>query len=212
MISPQSVKRYPLYLREVRECLARGDRYVSAAVLAKTLGMDPILARKDLAAVGVTGRPHFGFPAVELRNAIMSTLGWANETEAVLCGAGSLGKALLGYAGFRDHNLSIVLAFDTSPKLVGKRIHGVPVHDFAEMGAMVRKLNVKIGILAVPSAAAQVCAEVLVASGIKGIWNFTTVPLALPKTLAVRNVDLAESLALLSHEISRRSIAGAGEH
>lgn len=203
-IPQQAVRRYPLYLREVRHAIAHGKTHVSVAAIAKKLNINPILARKDLAEAGIAGHPRRGFPALELRNVILKSIGWESLNEAVLCGAGSLGKALLGYSGFSEHNLSIVLAFDNSPSLVGRRSHGVPIHDVSEMEAMVAKLNVPIGILTTPASAAQECAEALVRAGVKGIWNFTPVKLHLPDGIVIQQVDLATSLALLSHEIIRR--------
>lgn len=202
MISPQTIKRLPLYLREIRSRLVMGAEYVSSAELARVLGIDPILARKDLAVTGIAGRARYGFPAVALRNAILKCLGWENPAEAVLCGVGALGKALLGYSGFGEHNLSIVMAFDVLPELTGGVIRGVPVRHISEMAAMVRKLNAKIGILTVPDSAARECADMLAGAGVRGIWNFTHAMLRLPDTVAVRSVDLASSLALLSREIS----------
>ncbi len=40
-------------------------------------------------------------------------LGYGNTNNAVLIGAGKLGKALLGYSGFAEYGLNIVAGFDT---------------------------------------------------------------------------------------------------
>ena len=73
-----------------------------------------------------------------------------------------------------------------------------------EIGRLVRRLRIRLGILTVPDAAAQECAEALVAAGVKGIWNFTSVQLSVPDDVIVQNVDLAQSLAVLSHAIANR--------
>jgi len=44
----------------------------------------------------------------------------------------------------------------------------------------------------------------MVRSGIIGIWNFTNVQLSVPRGVMVQNVDLAQSLAVLSHSISQK--------
>ena len=72
-----------------------------------------------------------------------------------------------------------------------------------DLAQIIRKLQVKIGILTVPNAAAQDCADQLVAAGIKGIWNFSAIQLELPSGVLVQNVDLAQSLGVLSHTILR---------
>ena len=182
--------------------IARGESYVSSAVLARELDIDPVVARKDLAMAGVSGTPRRGYPAKELTEAINRALGWDNTTDAALVGVGSLGRALLGYQGFEEQNLRIAAAFDGDPKLVGTVIHGVRVRAMDDIVKLVPRLKLKLGILTVPNLAAQDCADQLVAAGIRGIWNFTAIQLVVPETVKVQRVDLAASLAVLSHTIA----------
>lgn len=198
-----TIRRYPVYLRHIRAMIAQGETNVSSAVLAQMLGLDPVLARKDLAMAGVHGRPRRGYPAKELAAAIMRALGWDNATDAALVGVGSLGRALLGYSGFREQNLSIAVAFDTDPAKIGSVIHGVKVRDIAEMPRVLKRMKLKIAIVTVPGTAAQECVDALVNAGIAGIMNFSPVVLSVPDGVVVQNVDLAQPLAVLSHSISR---------
>ena len=197
-----TIRRYPIYLRAIKSMIAAGELHISSAVLADMLGLDPVLTRKDLAMAGVPGKPRRGYPSRELCEAINRSLGLDNATDAVLIGAGSLGMALLGYSGFEEQNLSIVAAFDSNPAKISKKFHGVKVRPMEDLARLVRRLQVKIGILTVPNAAAQECADLLVAAGIKGIWNFSPIQLELPESVLVQNVDLAQSLGVLSHTIA----------
>ena len=197
-----TIRRYPLYLRAITAKITQGELYVSSAALARELEIDPVVARKDLAMAGVPGTPRRGYPAKELTEAINRALGWDNTTDAALVGVGSLGHALLGYNGFEEQNLRIVAAFDEKPNLVGSVCHGVRVRAMADMAKLVPRLKLKLGILTVPNAAAQMCADQLVAAGIRGIWNFTAVQLSVHKDVKVQRVDLAASLAVLSHTIA----------
>ena len=61
------------------------------------------------------------------------------------------------------------------------------------------------GIITVPSSAAQSCADQLIDAGIRAIWNFAPIQLTVPKGIIVQNIDLAQSLAILSHSISNYS-------
>ncbi len=176
---------------------------ISSAVLAEELNLDPVLTRKDLAMAGIQGIPRHGYPAKELANAINSALGWNNSTGAALIGVGSLGKALLGYKGFLEQNLKIEAAFDASATLIGKTVHGQKIHPLDTLQNLVSIHKIELGILTVPSSAAQECADKLVSAGIKGIWNFTTTQLSVPEGIIVEYVDLAQSLAVLSHKIVR---------
>ena len=197
-----TIRRYPIYLRCIREMIAGGELHISSAVLAEKLGLDPVLTRKDLAMAGVPGKPRRGYPAQELQAAINRALGWNNTTDAVLVGVGSLGNALLGYSGFEEQNLSIAVAFDSNPGMIGLTLHGVKVRPMEDLPRLVRRMKITLGILTVPNAAAQSCADQLVAAGIRGIWNFSSVQLEVPPDVVVQNVDLAQSLAVLSHAIT----------
>lgn len=197
-----TIRRYPIYLRCIREMTAAGELHISSAVVAEKLGLDPVLTRKDLAMAGVPGKPRRGYPAKKLQDALNHALGWDNTTDAVLIGAGSLGNALLGYSGFEEQNLSIIVAFDSNPGLLGLALHGVKVRPMEDLPRFVKRMKIKLGILTVPNAAAQSCADQLVAAGIRGIWNFSSVQLEVPQGIVVQNVDLAQSLAILSHTIT----------
>ena len=172
-----TIRRYPDYLRAVRAMIAQGETRVSSVVLAEKLGLDPVLTRKDLAMSGVSGRPRVGYSAAELADALARTLGWDNATDAVLV--------------------------DIAPEVVSTEMHGVRILPLESLPVVVHRLKVKLGILTVPAAAAQGCADKLVEAGIRGIWNFTAVKLAVPEGLQVVDVDLAQSLAVLSHLVAR---------
>lgn len=197
-----TIRRFPVYLRKIQECLAREEEYVSGALLADALNLDHVVVRKDLAMTGVSGTPRLGFPTKELAAAITRALGWDNPTQAVLIGVGHLGGALLGYRGFRDHNLEISLAFDANPELVGKQVHGITVLSIDELEKVIPRLHIILAILTVPGSAAQSCADKLVSAGIRGIWNFTGVSLNVPTSVKVQQEDLASGLAVLSHMIA----------
>ena len=198
-----SVKRFPSYLRILRQRQAEGMEYISATVLADELNLKPIQVRKDISCTGIEGKPNVGFVVDELIDSITHALGWDNATDAILVGTGSLGQALLGYRGFAEHNLSISVAFDADPEKIQKEIHGVMVRSMKDLPALVKRLQIRLGILTVPRAAAQTCASAMVEAGITGIWNFTTEQLEVPEDVIIQNVDLAESLAVLSHAITR---------
>lgn len=197
-----TIRRYPIYLRTINKMMAEGELFISSFVLATRLGLDPVLARKDLAMAGVPGKPRRGYPAKELSDAINRALGWDSATDAALIGVGSLGSALLGYSGFEEQNLSIAVAFDANKDLHDAPIHGVKVHPMGDLKKLVRQLKIKLAILAVPSSAAQECADELVDAKIKGILNFTPAQLSVPRGVIVQNVDLAQPLAVLSHAIA----------
>lgn len=198
-----TIRRYPIYLRAINAKIAGGELTISGAVLADELGFDQVLTRKDLQMAGVPGKPRCGYPARELAEAINRALGWDSATDAALIGVGSLGKALLGYSGFEEQNINITAAFDSNPETYGRTIHGVKVRPMEDLTSLTKKLKLSLAILTVPADAAQSCADELVAAGIKGILNFAPILLSVPEGVTVQNVDIAQSLAVLSHSIAR---------
>lgn len=195
------VRHFPLYLNWIQERISEGVDFISAAELASAMGFDPVVTRKELAITGVIGTPRKGFPAKELEKAITICLGWDNVKEAVIVGAGSLGSALLGYQGFKDHSLEICLAFDADPKKIGTKIHGVKIMDVKDLEEFVKRMKIHLAILTVPKEFAQDCADKLISAGVRGIWNFSPIKLNAPTTVHVENADLAAGLAALSHMI-----------
>ena len=196
-----TVKRLPRYLWLLRQMKEEGNEYASGAVVAKKLGFDPIVVRKDLAITGVAGRPRLGFPMDEIIIAIEDFLGWSNTTDAFLVGVGNLGAALLGYKGFEQHGMRIVAAFDSNPELIGKEIHGKTVLDAATMPELAKRMHVQIGVLTVTASVAQSVADAMVEGGIRGIWNFTPTTLNVPEHVILQREELASSLAVLSHRL-----------
>jgi redox-sensing transcriptional repressor len=199
ILSTQSVKRLPLYLPILAEMRDAGDAYVSSAVIAERLSFDPIMVRKDLAGCGVTGLPRKGFPLHELYEAMERTLGCHLTCEAVMVGVGKLGAALLGFPGFSQYGIKIVAAFDIQPDQVPHV--GIPVYPIKRLEEILSKTKPKIGILTVPADVAQQMANRLIASGIKGIWNFTSTHLQVPEGVIVKRENLATSLIVLSHRL-----------
>jgi redox-sensing transcriptional repressor len=199
-----TIRRLPAYLHLLRRLQADGWASVSGTFLAEQLGLEAIQVRKDLTITGIAGRPRIGFDVPALIAAIEAFLGWDNTTEAVLVGVGHLGSALLGYSEFARHGLSIVAAFDTDPAKVGQTVQGKPVYAMAKLGDLVRRLHIRIGILAVPAEHADDAAAALVDAGVAAIWNFTPTTLTVPGHVIVQHEDLSSGLAVLSRKVHDR--------
>ena len=196
-----TIKRLPLYLSLLRKMKAEGQEYASGTVVARELGLDPIVVRKDLAITGAVGRPRLGFPMDDIISAIEDFLGWSNTSDAMLVGVGNLGRALLGYRGFEQHGMRIVAAFDSNPDMIGEKVHGKTVQDVKKLPEMAKKLHVQIGVLTVTASVAQEVADMMIAGGIRAIWNFTPTTLDVPETVILHREELASSLAVLSHRL-----------
>ena len=114
-----------------------------------------------------------------------------------MVGAGNLGMALMSYKGFERYGIKIVAAFDTRSEV----IDNVKIFDISKLAEKCKKLKVKIGIITVPATEAQGVCDLLVESGIVGIWNFSPVHLKAPEDILVQNENMASSLAVLSNHL-----------
>jgi redox-sensing transcriptional repressor len=199
-----SVRRLPSYLHIIRQAERGRDFYISGTVIAQELNLEPIQVRKDLAITGIVGKPKKGYPVEELIKAIERYLGWDQNHDAVLVGAGNLGSALMGYQEFQRHGLRMVAAFDTDPQKVGTQVHGVPVRAMESLESGIKEIKAEIAILTVPSPFAQSTAETLVRAGITSIWNFTNTKLKVPDEIIVQREDLSSGYALLSVQMLTR--------
>ena len=69
---------------------------------------------------------------------------------------------------------------------------------------LIEEKKLKIAVLTVPGAAAQGITDTLVACGIKAIWNFAPVKLAVAKGVVVQQEDIASGLAELCARLKAR--------
>ncbi len=200
--SKATISRLPVYLRFLRDKLKAGDENVSSTVIAEGLQLNPVQVRKDLALVSsAAGKPKLGFRVKELIEDVENFLGLHSTRDAILVGAGQLGRTLLCYEGFKNYGLNIIAAFDVSPAVVGRDVGGVKVLGYERMASLVRKSGVKMGIVTVPKEAAQRVADDMAASGIRAIWSFAPRHLTLPQDVVVKYEDLAASLAVLGKKL-----------
>jgi len=204
-ISRQALQRMPYYLQYLRKLRDEGCSIVAAPAIADYLKLNEVQVRKDLSAISSTkGRPKTGFPVDELIFNMEAYLGYHNVDDAVLVGAGSLGRALLSFRGFNDYGINIAAAFDNDPKLIGTEINGKKILSTDELNKICKRLKIHIGIITVPAEQAQHVCDMLIDSGILAIWNFAPVHLNTPEGILVQNENMAASLALLSKHLREK--------
>ena len=196
-ISKAVLKRLPGYVTYLRSLPDTASAYISATALANALGMGEVQVRKDLAMVSDGGRPKVGYLRESLIEDIEQFLGYDNTTDAVLIGAGKLGQALLGYSGFDAYGLNILAAFDANP-VATTTDDGKPIYHISQLESFCRTNKVLMGIITVPTAHAQEVCDLLIACGIKAVWNFAPTHLDVPENILVQNENMATSLAVLS--------------
>ena len=198
-ISKHTLQRLPMYLSYIKGLPEDAPKNISATTIAEALQLNDVQVRKDLASVSSSGRPKVGYNVKDLIAELEAFLGYNDIDNAVIVGAGSLGKALLNYSGFKAYGLNIIAAFDLCEEPT--EFQGKTVFPIAQLESFCRKVNIHIGIITVPASSAQEICDLLVNSGIRAIWNFAPVHLVVPDGILVQNENMASSLALLSNHL-----------
>ena len=200
-LSSPALSRLTIYYQVALRAGEDGRETLSSAHLAALLHVDETLVRKDMAAVGIVGRPHVGFSTGEIIGHLQQILGLSEIIDAILIGCGSLGTALLRYPGFARYGLRITAVFDADHGKVGQMAGDYVVLPMEKCRSIIDTFRVKIAILAVPANAVQEITDWLIARGIRAIWNFAPVQLKVPAGIIARNENLAVGLAQLMHQV-----------
>lgn len=197
------LQRLPSYLPLLKEKRHAGQVFTASSAIAAELGLTEIQVRKDLATISKGGRPKVGYVIVDLIRDIEKALGYDNVQDAVLIGAGKLGRALMDYQGFKEYGLNIIAGFDIN---VGENetAGGKPVYPMEKLNDLCRRMQIHMGIITVPAAHAQEACDRLVEAGVVAIWNFAPAHLWTPEDILVRTENMAASLAVLSNYLKAR--------
>lgn len=200
-ISSQTMRRLPVYLDYLKQ-LPRDTARISATAIASALELGDVQVRKDLASVSGAGKPRTGYDTAGLIQTLEACLGCGEKRQAVIVGAGKLGRALLDYQGFETYGLSIEAAFDQSPDAVGVTDAGKRILPMAALEAFVQTHPIRIGILTVPADQAQQVCSRMCDCGIRAIWSFAPRRLHVPEGVLVQYENMAASLAVLSSHLA----------
>ena len=192
-ISLAMFKRLPLYLRILKDKKTNEIENIPSTVFAKELNLTSIQVRKDLAKISDNeGKAGIGFNVDELIKNIEELLGVNSNRDAIIVGAGRLGKALLNYNNF-GKEINMVMAFDKDEDICDNK----KIFHIDKMEDLIKSHNIKIAIITTPKESAQEVCDKLAECGIKAIWNFPPINLKVKENIVVKNEDLVTSLLIL---------------
>ena len=204
-ISRAVISRLPRYYRYLGDLLEAGVERISSNDLSKKMQVTASQIRQDLNNFGGFGQQGYGYNVKYLYTEIGKILGLDKDHNFIIIGAGNLGQALANYASFERNGFILKSLFDVKPRLEGVTIRGIPVRMLDELEGYLQENDIEIAALTLPKSKAEEVADVLVANGIKAIWNFAHTDLTLPKDVIVESVHLADSLMKLSYNISQHN-------
>lgn len=205
-LSRASVVRMELYLEVLEQLQREGQKNVTSTEIGKMLGIPSVNVRQDLFGWGSVGRPKVGYDVKHLLSLIRRLFDLDREKPACIVGFGNLGRALAGSNIWTKAGYKLAAAFDNNPDVIGTGFGDLRVRSIAEIFGVLKTEGIEMAVIAVPAAAAQETADMLVSAGVKAIWNFAPAKLQAPSNVVVENQSLAWGLITLSHRT--KSVSG----
>ena len=187
--------RLSRYLQVLTQAKKMGKETISSQELADYTHVNSTQIRRDLSGFGKFGKRGVGYNVDSLVSQIRKILRTSGQHNIALFGAGYLGKAIAGSEIFGDHGFRVVAIFDTDPSKVGEAIgNGLFVRPYEDLDKVVEEEDIVVGVLAVPTEAAQAVAADLVDAGVKIIFNYSEALLQVPPEVTVHTSSPAVDL------------------
>ncbi len=194
----KTVERLSQYRRILFNSLAGGKTNVYSHELATIMNLTSVQVRRDLMLIGYSGSQSKGYVIKDLIALIGTIIDSDDGQNIAIVGIGNLGRAITSYFTGKRDKLSIVAAFDNDLQKTDRIIAGVPCYHISKLKDIIPEKNISIAVLTVAPEAAIEVAKLLIESGIKGILNYTSVPLTLPSHIYLEEYDIITSLEKLA--------------
>ncbi len=199
-ISMAVIRRLPRYYRFLDELLKQGVVRVSSGELSSLLGLTASQIRQDLNCFGGFGQQGYGYIVEQLHDEIGKILGLTEIHDAILIGAGNLGRAIANHLDFEQRGFRLTAIFDSSPDVIGRIVRDLNVSDWKDLDAFCTEHHPKLAILCIPADAAEDIVKRLQSLGVRSFWNFSHYDIATHDSdTIVENVHLGDSLMTLSY-------------
>jgi len=199
------IRRLPIYERTLKQMLSAGVTSISSEELGERIGVTAAQIRRDLSYFGKFGKQGKGYDLARLAEEIAHILKLDRQWDVALAGFGHLGQAIAHYRGFEPNAFRIAAIFARNPEHIGQQVNGTVVLDEAELTRVIQEMGIKIGIVAVPAAAAQDVADRMIAGGVRAILNYAPVILKVPESVWVREIDPVSALQSLTYYLDNGS-------
>lgn len=201
----KTVERLSEYRRTLLNCLAQGKTHIYSHELAMMQHITAVQVRRDIMFIGYTSMQRKGYDVRELIDVIGKIIDSELSLNVAVIGIGNLGKAVTHYFMGKRSKLNIIAAFDVDPNKTDRVISGVKCYSMQKLQEVLREFDISIAILTVPSDAAVETAEKLVVAGVRGILNFTTIPLNVPSSVHLEQYDMVTSLEKLAYFVKKQN-------
>lgn len=194
-----TMQRYPVYLKALRKLQSMGVDRILSRELSLFVDIESTTIRRDFSFIGSMGKQGYGYDVKDLIDRFDELLGVNYDEKIVLVGAGNLGRAILNYNRWNHVVGEIVCAFDIDPKKMGVA-SDIPIYHMSELEEKLPK-GCRIAIITV-SKNIQETVDRLVELGIEGIVDFSSEHIQVPKTVAIKSVDVVSTIQELIFQVN----------
>jgi redox-sensing transcriptional repressor len=206
----RTVERISEYRRSLLNCLANGKTHIYSHELAQLHHNTAVQVRRDIMFIGYSSMQRKGYDVRELIDVIGRILDSDAGLNVAVFGIGNLGRAITAYFMGKRSKLNIVAAFDVDPNKVNRVISGVKCYSILDMQEVIKEKNISIGIITIPADQARDLAENLYLAGVRGLLNFTTVPLNVSPDVYIDEYDMITSLEKVAYFVKMHKESPSG--
>lgn len=195
----RTVERLSEYRRSLLQCLEEGKTHIFSHELAELHHNTAVQVRRDIMFIGYTSMQRKGYDVRDLVDVIGGILDSEEGLNVAVIGIGNLGRAVTTYFVGKRSKLNIIATFDVDTTKIDRVISGVKCYPLSRLMEVIKTHNISIAIVTVPADSASEVTAQLVEAGIKGVMNFTTIPLNVPDDVYMEQYDMITSLEKVAY-------------
>ena len=197
-LPPNTVERLSLYRRRLLNFPFEEKPFIHSHQLAHLLKINPAHIRRDLMLMGFSGDVHKGYDIRKLIKKIGQTIDCVQVQKVAFVGIGDLGRTVAEYFNNAETRLKVAATFRLTeePKV---QFSDVQCYNISKMKSIIKKEGIELIVLAVPPSYAKEISKTIIAAGVKGILNFTSVHLEVPEHIYIEEYDMISKLEKLSY-------------
>ncbi len=193
-----------MYYRQLEYLEFDGYRMVSSKKLAWLCQVNPAQVRKDLGYFGEFGIRGVGYDVISLQSEIKRILAVNREWNICIIGIGNLGSAIMQHQNLPARGFKCVAVFDKDKRKIGRETpNGLIIQDIKKLPEISKNLNIEIGVITTIPSAAQKVADLLLASKVHAIINFSPEMVQTSDFCMIEHIDFTIKIDMLAYKLNQ---------
>ncbi len=202
-----TVERLSNYRRALMNLQKEEKTHIHSHRLAHLLKINPAHVRRDLMLIGFTGDIHKGYDIKRLIESIGKAIDCIHVQKVAFVGVGDLGRAVADYFNHQNTKLQVAATFRIGEE-PGVQYPDVKCYNISRMKEIMRQEKIELCVLAVPDDFVDEVSKAMADAGVKGILNFTSSRLKIPKEIYVEHYDMISKLEKLAYFTNKDTCPG----